>query len=227
MTTTILTRILDFIAPEVCLECNSEGIIWCDNCRLQYDPLPSRCFLCHSITKDHKVCIKCRKNTKLNSVYVYGEYKDINQQLIKAFKFGYKRHVGLPIAKSMANILPYYPPSEEVFLVPIPTIPSHIRQRGFDQTVILANELSKQTGLKVENILRRTTNIHQVGSNRSLRKLQIEGSFKYKLGGSGIPSHVILVDDVVTTGATLSEATKVLKENGVKKVDAVSFCYTT
>lgn len=227
MTTTILTRILDFIAPEACLECGSEGLIWCDNCRLQHEALPSRCFLCHSITENHKVCVKCRKNTKLNIAYVYGEYKDINQQLIRAFKFDCKRHVGLRIARSMASILPYYPPSEEVYFVPVPTIPSHIRQRGFDQTVILAKELSKQTGLKTKDILRRSSNIHQVGSNSSLRKQQIKGAFKYKSVRGDIPNHVILVDDVVTTGATLSEATKVLKQNGVKKVDAIVFCYTT
>lgn len=221
----MISKLLDFVAPESCLECNIEGSIWCDCCRLQYESLPSRCFLCHTMTNNFEVCKNCKKTIKLNSVYVYGEYKDINKQLIQLLKFDCKRHVAISLAKAMSDTLPYF--SDRVCLVPVPSVSSHVRQRGFDQTAKLAKELSKQTGLRVDNVLVRTNNIRQVGASKVLRKKQIKGAFRCKSTSvDRIPQHVILVDDVVTTGATLSEASKTLKQAGVKAVDAVVFCYS-
>ncbi len=221
----MLSRLLDIIAPESCLECQVEGSIWCDWCRLQYDCLPSRCFVCHATTANFEVCQKCRKTTSLSSVYVYGEYKGINKQLVQLLKFDCKRHIATPMARSMGDALPYF--GANTVLVPVPSASSHIRLRGFDQTVVLAKELSKHKGLKINNLLIRTNHIRQVGSTKALRKKQIAGAFRVSIGRKGLlPDHIVLVDDVVTTGATLSEASKVLKQSGIKRVDAVVFCYS-
>lgn len=220
----MLNNLLDIIAPELCIECSQEGSIWCEWCRLQHDPLPSRCFMCHKQTNNYEVCQKCRKKTGLKSVYVFGEYKATNKQLVTALKFDCKRHVAGPIARSMTDILPFF----DMFptLVHVPSSPARVRVRGFDHTLAITKELSKFSKLPRANILIRTNDIHQVGANKTQRLKQIEGAFRLKRFMTKIPKHVILVDDVVTTGATLAEACKILKQAGVKQVDAIVFCYS-
>ncbi len=220
----MLNRLLDLIAPEDCLECRSEGSIWCELCRLQYEPLPSRCFLCHKQSINYQTCKTCYTKTTLKTVYVYGEYNGINKSLINALKFDCKRHAARPIASSMAQLLPYFVDSPVI--VNVPTAPNHARQRGFDHTQMLAKELAKQTNLNYKKLLVRTNSLRQVGAKRHQRISQIKDSFRLKGNSGMVPERIILVDDVVTTGATLSEATRVLKQAGVKQVDALVFAYS-
>lgn len=220
----MLNRVLDLIAPEVCLECNNEGSVWCDPCRLQYEPLPSRCFICHKQTKNYQTCKNCYSKTRLRSVYIFGEYSGLNKNLIKALKYGNKRHASLPIAKAMAQTLPYFANLPTV--VNVPTSPSRVRQRGFDHTQTLAKELAKQLDAKYLRLLVRNNDLRQVGATRKQRISQISGAFRLKAYLNTVPEHIILVDDVITTGATLAEATRVLKQAGVKQVDALVFAYS-
>lgn len=221
----MINKLLDIIAPEACLECGNEGSIWCEWCRLQNDPLPSRCFICHKQTNNFSTCTTCYKKTKLSSVYVFGEYKNLNKQLVSALKYDCKRHVAMPIASCMSGLLPYFnnPPT----LVHVPSSTNHVRQRGFDHTTAITKELIKQTKYLHANLLFRTNNIRQVGASQQQRINQIKGAFRHRRIIKDIPKHVILVDDVVTTGATLSEASKVLKQAGVKRVDAIVFAYSS
>lgn len=220
----MLNKLLDILAPEDCIECHQQGSIWCDWCRLQHEPLPSRCFGCHAQTAGYEVCKTCRKATPLKAVYVYGEYKNINKEIVKSLKFGCKRHAASPIAKMLSEFLPYF--NEKPMLIPVPSAPSHVRQRGFDHTLVMTRELSDKTGLPIVKLLVKTNDIRQVGSSRKQRLEQIKGSFRLKKFATDTPEHVILIDDVVTTGATLSEAARVLKQNGVKRVDAAVFAYS-
>ena len=221
----IISYILDLFAPEYCLECGAEGFIWCDYCRLSHEPIPSRCFVCHKQTANFATCASCRNKTGLKAVYVYGEYKNLYKNLIVKFKFSSKRHAHKPIARAMADVLPFCP-SKAITFVPIPSSPTRARQRGFDHTVLLAKELSKIKNQNFANLLIRTNDIQQVGSNKKVRQTQIKDSFRLKRVIERLPEHVVLVDDVVTTGATLSEATRTLKKAGVKKIDAIVFAYS-
>lgn len=220
----MIQSLLDIIAPETCLECGNEGSVWCEWCRLQHDPLPSRCFMCHAQTDNYLTCQKCKSKTSLKSVYVFGEYKNLNKQLITSLKYDCKRHVAKHLAKCMSDLLPYYndPPT----LVNVPSSPARVRQRGFDHTTAITKELIKQTKYLQANILVRINDIRQVGASRQQRINQIKGAFRLKQFVKDIPKHIILVDDVVTTGATLSEASKILKQAGVKRIDAITFAYS-
>lgn len=220
----MLSYLLDIIAPESCLECHQEGSIWCDWCRLQQESLPSRCFLCHAQTKDYAVCKKCQSKTNLKAVYVFGEYKETNKNLVTALKFDCKRHAAVPIAKSMLELVPYF--SDDVVFVPVPSSPARVRQRGFDHTSMIIKELARQGSLPTNKLLIRTNDVRQVGATKAERKKQIERAFRLKRSVAKLPRHVVLVDDVITTGATLSVAAKVLKRAGVKRVDALTFAYS-
>ena len=108
--------------------------------------------------------------------------------------------------------------AEDTVLVPVPTTPGRVRQRGYDQAELLALELGKRTGLQVRQMLTRTTSVHQVGASGALRRKQLTGAFK---ANNSIKQKIILIDDVLTTGTTLEEAARTLKEAGCRSIDAI------
>jgi ComF family protein len=219
----IIYKLLDFIAPEDCLQCRAEGSIWCDWCRLSSDILPSRCFLCHKATKNFAVCKKCKQKTKVKTLFVAGEYKGVTKQIINNFKYKFKRHASLPIAKTLADTLPLMP--ADTLVVNVPTSPKRIRQRGFDHTALLARHVAKTKGLKYANLLVKLDDTQQVGSSRRLRMKQTVNAYAIKNIDKIKNLPILVIDDVVTTGSTLSEVCDILKKAGAKRVDCAVFAY--
>ncbi len=103
-------------------------------------------------------------------------------------------------------------------LTPVPLHPRRLRSRGYNQSALLAKELSKQLGLEVDQaLLRRTNNTRpQVSASRDERRENVRGSFR--CDGPADGRSVILVDDVATTGSTLSACAAVLKAAGASSV---------
>jgi competence protein ComFC len=104
--------------------------------------------------------------------------------------------------------------------VPIPLSTSKLRKRGYNQAEILAKELAKKFNFPVRNLLLRAKETKtQVGLTNLQRKLNVHQVFELINQKSLIINQkIFLVDDVATTGSTLSEAAKILKKKGAKKV---------
>lgn len=100
----------------------------------------------------------------------------------------------------------------------IPLHPSRLRSRGFNQAQILAQTLCEATGLPYMTTLSRTKNTTQLARlpHNQERSSIVRDAFTHI--GSNLPKSIILVDDVVTTGATVREAAKILKQQGVQRV---------
>jgi ComF family protein len=141
--------------------------------------------------------------------------------MIHELKFEVKRQTAQPIAQIMSELLQGI--SAETILCPIPTAPSRIRERGFDHTKLITTHLSEYSGLEQKQFLGRKTNARQVGSSRSDRFKHMEQEFYTKNAEQLKGRNVLLVDDVFTTGATLSGASRVLKSAGAKSVSAIVF----
>jgi ComF family protein len=124
----------------------------------------------------------------------------------------------------MDEVLPYF--AEEPLLAFVPTVPSHIRERGFDHAALLAKELARLREWHYRPLLARQNNGQQHGANKATRHEQVKGAFRAKSEPLVAGKHVLLLDDVTTTGSTLLECSKVLKKAGVASVDAVVFART-
>lgn len=151
-------------------------------------------------------------------------YEGLAVEIIKSLK--YERAVASvkPIAQMMIDRIPYVEPSTVVSY--IPTANSRVRQRGYDQARLLSKEIARTLGLKYQPTLLRVGKKRQVGSTREQRKKQLEGVFVIRPGVNIAGKNILLVDDVVTTGASLTEVAKTLKKNGVRSVSAVVFAQT-
>lgn len=148
---------------------------------------------------------------------------------IRRFKYGRSAalcdELGRRLADGVYEMLNIDPNDTPPVLCPVPLHWTRVFQRGFNQAALLASGVGQEQGWITENLLRRTRPTgHQVGRGRTDRLQALTDVFRYR-EGSPVPSHVILVDDLCTTGATLSECAMALKAAGVEQVDAIVLAY--
>ncbi len=108
-------------------------------------------------------------------------------------------------------------------LVPAPTSNTNLRHRGYCQARLITQQLSRLTGVKSRDCLRKYGSTRQVGADKVTRQKQVRNSIyatnrsKNEIKGK----RILLVDDVLTTGATLNESAKVLRSLGASRIEAV------
>lgn len=216
----ILDKLLSLLAPHECLGCGVQGALICSNCALKLPRITERCYRCRRLNPNNLTCSKCRKQSRLTQVKVATVYSNSAKEIVWKLKFSGAQAA----AKSMASImLQQIESSQNTIIVPVPTATSRVRQRGYDQAVLLAKEVAKQAGLKYVSCLSRTTQAHQVGAGRSQRIKQLANAFRVTKSDQIAGAHILLIDDVITTGATLESAALILKKAGAKRVDALVF----
>jgi ComF family protein len=125
------------------------------------------------------------------------------------------------MAQMMAPLLSYY--DTDVVLVHVPTANNRVRERGYDHALILSKQCGKYTSLPTAQLLKRKGRAHQVGSSRAQRLRQLQGAFRVTQRADIREKYIILVDDVLTSGATLETAARELRRVGAKQVDALVF----
>jgi ComF family protein len=112
---------------------------------------------------------------------------------------------------------------DDAVLVYVPTATARVRQRGFDQAQLIARQLSRMSGLSYRSYLRRMGQARQVGAGKRERAEHLRTAFRAVHESALQGAHIILVDDVLTSGATLEAAARTLKAAGATRIDAVVF----
>lgn len=145
-----------------------------------------------------------------------GERAETLQLLVDDFKFNNAKAAYKPLAGLLDATLPVLP--ETTKIIPIPTVPAHIRQRGYDHAWLIADHLAKLRGLKATvSILHRAANTTQRGNTRQDRQRQAADAFTCRTSlDASIP--YLIIDDVTTTGATLRYAARALRSAGAASV---------
>ncbi len=153
-------------------------------------------------------------------------YEGPARELVRALKF----RAALGIAPAMAAAIVAGAPEglllDGSVLVPVPLHPRRARGRGFNQAGVLAEAVAFRTGLAVVPLLRRGgSSGSQVGRGRGERALALRGSMAVR-DGVPAPPRAVLVDDVVTTGATLAGCAGALRQAGCREVLGVAYART-
>lgn len=213
----VLDFCLNLVAPQVCRGCNLVGSGLCLDCKNNItDETYTHCPLCGKTTSGG-LCISCRKISACDQIFVVGGRKDSLKTLINDYKFNSARSLSKDITDLLDKTLPILP--NDTVVISIPTIPSHIRQRGFDHAKLIAKNLAKRRKLRYDGrLLLRQTNSVQIGASVKQRKNQADKAFRLNLH-SKIPKNILLVDDILTTGSTILAASKLLKSAGAKTVN--------
>lgn len=239
-------KLLDLIFPKYCVNCKKIGDYLCSDCfsRLSFDT-KNICLVCGNPSYDSLTHPRCLTKNTISGSFTGVVFNGVSKKLIYQFKYkpylsSLKRFIGDLLYESLIQneelIRILRTASNEIIFVPIPLSSARLRKRGYNQSEILAKELSKKFGFPVLNCLVRIKETRsQVGLNKKERKENIKDAFALKknvrgpvlLGHSSHFSikgkNVILVDDVLTSGATMSEACYVLKKAGAEKIWAIAF----
>lgn len=231
-----IRKLFDVLFPRPCIGCdgdrNGGGEFLCELCR-DHVPfiLPPFCATCgcpgemeyEYPTKDFE-CGLCRKNTyRFDRARSLGVYASVLKELVHFFK--YQRHPGA--IREIAPLLEQYLREHNethagLEVVWVPLHPDKLKERGFDQSYVLADRLARLCGLPlVEGALRRVRDTPpQARKTRAERMENVKGAFEVVRPEWVSGRRLLVVDDVLTTGATMNEVAKVLKRAGADRVEA-------
>lgn len=215
---TILNQLMNTVAPYYCYSCGEIGSLLCDSCK--YDIIDEHidsCLLCGHPTSFDGGCKSCKAPFKRSWLLARreGALKDI----IDAYKFAYVESAYQTLGDLLLACLPDLP--AKTVVVPVPTVRAHIRERGYDHAKLLAEYIADKRELQCKVMLERATSTKQRGADRKKRLAQAKEAFKVnRIVNPDVPC--LLVDDIVTTGATITYATEALRQAGVKTVWATA-----
>ena len=193
---------------------------------------PNKCLFCRRVLDDARavLCGECVKSAKFGAgvmpehvcrVYVAYEYEQEARHAIFRFKYEGKRLLAKPMARLIFDC---FGKMGYDFLVPVPLHAARIKERGFNQAALLAMELSGLMDLPAyDGMVRIKDTKQQFQLDFEERADNMVNAFGIKESFDVRNKNVLLVDDILTTGATVAECAKVLKEVGAKSVSLVVF----
>ncbi len=217
---------LDLLFPPQCAVCRAGGAVVCHLC-IAGLPLaePPRCERCWDDLRSGSRCDRCATAppafTSVRSPYVHA---DAARDLVHLLKYDGLTSLGTPMADLMLDLVGSVPAG---LIVPVPLHASRQRSRGYNQAALLASHLASETGRPCDP--RAVRRIHATkplaqSMSREERAAIVAGAFRAdpaRVAGRA----VLLVDDVVTTGATLDACGRALLDAGARRVDAVTFVH--
>lgn len=210
----MIDHLLSYVAPHLCSSCGEIGGILCDSCK--YDIVQDEslyCVACGRGVSMNGVCRQCR--VPYVKAWCVGMHADSLRRLIKQYKFDYAKAAAPVLAELLLARVSQLP--SNTVIVPLPTVAAHIRQRGYDHVSLIAKQFAKRRRLKLRSVIERVGSDRQRGANRSERTAQAKKAFR--VSGTLDPSvPYLLIDDVVTTGASLKYATLALQAAGAREI---------
>jgi ComF family protein len=222
--------ILDTLFPIFCLNCNTDGFWLCSQCLSGIRLLDFQlCPACErSITEKGVLCPACRESKKssLDSLIISTSYENPTiKKLIHNLKYRFVADIAKPLADLMVKALLKNDLPIPDYIMPIPLHPRRLRWRGFNQSLLLAERISENLAplMKIEvlDILeRKKYNRPQMKIKKYKERLEnVKDIITLKKEFPDLKNKtVLLIDDIATTGATLEECAKALKEKGVRKI---------
>jgi ComF family protein len=229
----LVQKLLSHLFPSRCILCHqtikehavNNHVELCANC-YKTQPFNSTCCVRCALplaedTVENTLCGRCiRKLPEFDYAHSLFRYEDDIIRLVHQLKFSEK----ITYARSIGEILQskLNPADMPECLLPVPLHASRLRQRGFNQSIEISRIISKKLELPIEYnaVVRQRSTSSQTGLNAQQRRKNIKGAFSlcckinYK--------HVLIIDDVMTTGSTVNELARLLKRNNVERVGVLS-----
>lgn len=220
----IQKTILDGLFPIRCLGCNEFDNWICANCHKNLPLLHEQhCPICKlHTTNNGEICPECLVKNKniFDGIFVASHYNDrLIKKAIHYYKYRFVKDLSEPLALLLAQALQNSHVQTPDIIIPVPLHKRRFRWRGFNQAQELARNLDLRIPIMNDILLRVRYTAPQVKvRNKSKRQENLTNAFAVYNSQKVRGKNILLIDDVVTTGATLSECASTLKDTGAKTV---------
>ena len=231
-----------FLCPQTCLLCGNvseAGLPLCNRCiQTEYEPYISsvdsegsraaeaRCIHCGKILiSEHEYCTHCRPadgeqvdkpKSACDRIFTLFPYIGLGQKLLPVWKNNNIRTFSTIFAPLIHSFFTQHPGLMNIPLVPVPPRPKKLREKGWDQIEDLVRDLSAYPQIKICRCLKRDDGTPQKKLSKTDRALNLKN--KIHVSVKNIPEKLILLDDVMTTGATIETCARILRKSGCKEV---------
>ena len=216
--------ILYFLFPSTCVGCGREGGLLCQTCQgaLPWIEAPF-CQHCGLPLEGNSVCRECREWRNLDGLRSPFRFEGVVRRAIHGLKYENLKALARPIAGLMAGYAKENPMPAEL-MVAVPLHRRRLRERGYNQSALVARELSRLLAVPVaEGILVRSRHAspQMETASAETRRRNVAQAFECR-GDEVWGRHLLLIDDVCTTGATLESCAGALKAGGAASVWALT-----
>lgn len=220
----LYSRLVAWLVPPVCALCGAPGADGLDLCAHCTAALPlqqghcARCGLATAVSVP--ACGRCLAlPPRFDAVIAPLRYADPADRMIQAFKFRGDLSLGRSLSACVSEAVRQRGDPLPGLLLPVPLHRARLRERGFNQSLEIARHVGRALGIPVDahRLRRIRATAAQSGLDRRARRQNVRGAFALDCDRP-LPDRVALVDDVLTTGATVSELARLLKDAGVAHV---------
>lgn len=236
---TLFDSLLEWLIPSKCILCTANFVIskeiyhlnsahqrtLCQHCIGSLSTITNACSVCNTPIKTSGLCGVCIKNNRYwDCCYAAFEYNGSIKKLISNFKYYNNPALGKLLGNLLyKHIVNNYEKELPDYLLAVPMHRKQLQHRGFNQSFILCQTLSKSLNVPVINLIKKVKKTPaQKDLTSNERKKSLKNSFQIeKQFSKNISSitKIALIDDVMTTGSTATEISKLLKKSGISVVE--------
>jgi competence protein ComFC len=221
----LVWKFLDSLFPPFCCNCGELGYELCPECIKKITLIDQQkiCPICSDFSIKARICQKCLNSKPyFDQLRSWGEYSGVLRNVIRKFKF----NRGLGLTRFLSEPSTKYIQSWGVkvdYIVPVPLSNSRLHERGYNQSALLASSISRSLNIEIKHyaVTRVKETLSQVGLSSKERQINVFNAFN-AAGFENSNKSVLVIDDIASTGSTLNECAKALKNSGAKEV----FCFT-
>ena len=235
----LLHALMDVVLPPLCHICRSfipdaGNLHICSTCRdhlpLVSSPLCPVCGIPFAGTGGDHRCGPCVAHPpRFDTARAHFLYEGAIRELIHSFKYNQRTHLRYPLALlTLEGVGVFLTDQEPQLIVPVPLHRSRLRQRGFNQAVLLGRVLSRRLSLPMlpDALVRTRPTAPQIDLSAAERRLNVKGAFTVPVPDRVAGRRILLLDDVMTTGSTMNECAGELKKAGAEMVIAATIART-
>lgn len=211
---------IDLFFPGRCVGCQSiisRGTVLCPFCSAKLD------FTHWQIDRENEAYHKLKNlcETDAAGSLLRFEHDNVTQKLMHFLKYENHPEIGILLADKAFSMIIF---THFDGIIPVPVHPKKLKKRGYNQVIPFANRLSELTGIPLINnfLIRQENNSSQVQKSRTERLNSIKNAFETSGNLSG---HYLLIDDVLTTGATISSCVKLIQSKNQVKISVLTMAY--
>jgi len=217
-----------------CLNCGAERLdnshfYLCKKCFDSIDFISNSCDICGDrVSSFDVICNGCKEKSHFfTKAFCVAKYEGVARNLVRKLKYDNCKYLARTLGLLMAQKLKKSEVESIDFVVPVPLNIIRLRERGFNQSQLIAKVVAKECSLKIKTkIVKRVKNTPtQTSLSSEERRENVKDAFEILDKTAVKDANILLIDDISTTGATLDELSKLFKKYKAKNVFALTFCH--